>query len=73
MKTLTPRQIEVLGVIKGSIERDGKAPTIEEIMAYTGITSKRGVTVHLDALVKKERIVRTKCARRGISLTEPLK
>ncbi len=50
MKTLTARQREVLDAIRNYIAEKGYAPAIRELRPLLGISSLRGVTIHLDAL-----------------------
>jgi len=68
MKNLTGRQQFVLSLIARSITETGRAPTIRELMASTGIASKRGVVIHLIALEAKGCIDRVKYSPRGIVL-----
>lgn len=67
--TLSKRQAEVLSLLKDSITTEGYAPTLTELMEQLGVSTKRGVAFHLDALEKKGYIYRTGEAR-GISLIE---
>lgn len=68
MKTLTPRQREVLAVIKGSIERTGKAPTIREIGTALGVKATEGIRKHIAALVSKGAVIKNGDQSRGLSL-----
>ena len=60
---LTPRQQEVLKFIQQFDRTEGYPPTIREIGRALGIRSLRGVTVHLDALVRKGQLQRDRRAR----------
>lgn len=52
-KDLTERQKEILQFVGEYIEESGYPPTIREIGRRFGISSTKGVKVHLDALEKK--------------------
>ncbi len=67
-KTLTERQKQVLELIRRHMVRQGAPPTIRELREGLKLKSLRGVTVHLDALVRKGFIDRSRQAR-GIRLT----
>lgn len=54
MKSLTTRQAHILSFISAS----SPPPSIREIGTEFGIGSLRGVTVHLDALVRKGYLLR---------------
>ena len=58
MKRLTDRQADILRWIIAYIEQEGYPPTIREFWPAFGISSLRGVTVHLDALHRKGYIKR---------------
>lgn len=60
---LTERQKEVLNFIIHEIKTRGFPPTIREMRDALNLHSLRGITVHLDALVKKGFIQRTSQAR----------
>ena len=64
---LTERQRQVLELIRQQLARNGAPPTIRELREGLHLKSLRGVTVHLDALVEKGYIERTRNAR-GIRL-----
>lgn len=70
MKTLalTSRQRQVLQLIRRHLSQQGAPPTIRELREGLALKSLRGVTVHLDALVRKGYIERSRQAR-GIRLT----
>jgi len=67
MQTLTQRQRQVLETIQSLSATRGAPPTIRELREGLGLKSLRGVTVHLDALVRKGYIERSRQAR-GIRL-----
>ncbi len=64
---LTPRQRQVWGLIQRSIRDKDAPPTIRELRDSLRLRSLRGVTIHLDALVRKGYIRRSRHAR-GIRL-----
>lgn len=65
---LTARQYEILQFIQQFSQSEGYPPTIREIGGGVGIQSLRGVTGHLDALVRKGYIKRNRHAR-GLQLS----
>ncbi len=58
-KGLTKRQHVILQYIQEYVQAHGYPPSIREIGARFEIGSLRGVTVHLDALAKKNFIERS--------------
>ena len=64
---LTLRQKQVLHLIRRHLSAQGAPPTIRELREGLSLNSLRGVTVHLDALVRKGYIQRSRHAR-GIRL-----
>lgn len=62
-ETLTRRQQQVLKLIKRHAAFHGAPPTIRELREGLKLKSLRGVTVHLDALVRKGMITRSRQAR----------
>lgn len=66
--SLTGKQSEVLDLIRQSYDRDGHAPSLTEMMNDLGLSTKKSVAFHLDALERKGYIVRNGRAR-GINLT----
>jgi len=62
-KGLTARQREVLDTIREFATRKGYPPSIRELGRALGISSLRGVTIHLDALAKKGFIERESTSR----------
>lgn len=69
MRILTKRQDDILQTIKRLIKEKGYAPTLDEIGAETGITSRVGVLKHLVSLEDKGFISRTG-ENRGITLID---
>ena len=69
-KGLTDKQRNILEYLIDFQKQNGFAPTIREIGAAFGIGSLRGVTTHLDALVRKGFITRGR-ASRSIRVTAP--
>lgn len=63
METLTERQRQVLILIRRQIAVRGAPPTIRELREGLKLKSLRGVTIHLDALVRKGYIERSRQAR----------
>jgi hypothetical protein len=62
-KSLTERQLNVYNAVKDFIHDYGYAPSVRQIRELIGVTSVRGVTIHLDALEKKGWIERGTQAR----------
>ena len=50
---LTPRQAEILALIRDHMRREGFPPTPRELMALTGIKSPNGIVCHLASLKRK--------------------
>jgi repressor LexA len=71
MKLLTPRQQEILNLIRSHIQDTGFPPTRLEICQALGFKSPNAAEEHLKALVKKGAIRMTAGASRGIQLIEP--
>ena len=69
---LTHRQKQVLSLIRRHLAAEGAPPTIRELMEGLKLKSLRGVTIHLDALVRKGVIRRSRQAR-GIKLLKEAK
>ena len=65
--TLTPRQQEVLDLLRSRIETGGVPPTLEEMASHLGV-ARSTVAWHLEALRRKGRISRDARAR-NITLT----
>lgn len=64
---LTQRQKQVLELIRRHMTDQGAPPTIRELREGLKLSSLRGVTIHLEALVRKGYIQRSRQAR-GIRL-----
>lgn len=62
-KQLTARQRQVFDTIRDYIVDKGYCPSIRELGPMLGISSLRGVTIHLDALERKGWITREKKSR----------
>lgn len=69
---LTPRQAEILQLIRDSIEADGYPPTRAEIARAFGFRSPNAAEEHLRALERKGLIRIDSGAARGLRLTEPV-
>lgn len=69
MKLITPRQLEILEVVKQLIEEKGYSPTHAEIAEVLDIKMS-GVQRHLQALVKKGHISMTPGRSRSIVILE---
>ena len=67
-KALTKRQQDIYDFIVKFIQKRGYPPTLREIGNEFGISSTNGVKVNLDALVKKNYIIRKVWLSRGIEL-----
>ena len=68
MRELTPRQQEILGLIRQHIADTGFPPTRAEIAARLGFRSANAAEEHLKALARKGVIELTSGASRGIRL-----
>ncbi len=62
-RQLTKRQTQVLQAIVNYFNEKGFMPSIRDLQGILGISSLRGVTIHLDALVKKGWIERERTSR----------
>ena len=71
MQTLTPRQEEILEVVRRFLERTGYPPTRSEIAAELGFRSANAAEQHLRALARKGFITLQPGASRGIRLAAP--
>jgi len=69
-KGLTEKQRKILEYVIDFQKENGFPPTIRELGEAFGIGSLRGVTVHLDALVRKGFITRGRTSR-SIRITAP--
>ena len=65
---LTPRQAEILQLIRDSVEADGAPPTRAEIAKFFGFRSPNAAEEHLRALARKGAIVLEEGRARGIRL-----
>jgi len=65
---LTPRQLEILTMIRDGRRRDGYSPTLQEIADELGI-SKITVFEHVEALLKKGLLTRRSNRARSLELT----
>ncbi|HET9702056.1 MAG TPA: transcriptional repressor LexA [Burkholderiales bacterium] len=71
MDDLTPRQAEILELIRRHLETEGMPPTRLEICAALGFSSPNAAEAHLRALERKGAIEMLPGASRGIRLREP--
>jgi repressor LexA len=55
---LTPRQEQILDLVSNKLAAGDPFPSLKWIAARVGITTKRGVSIHLDALARKGYIER---------------
>ena len=67
---LTSRQSNILAFIRARIERDGEAPTLEEIGVALGIGHVSAVLKHVRSLEAKGRLVIERSRTRGIRLIQ---
>ena len=72
MKELTPRQAEILQLIRDTIEETGFPPTRMEIARMLGFASPNAAEEHLRALERKGAIEILDGTARGLRLTEAL-
>jgi repressor LexA len=63
MRELTARQRQVFDAIVGYRAERGYLPSIRELRRMLGVSSLRGVTIHLDALERKGWIERERTSR----------
>lgn len=68
-RTLTPRQLEILTMIRDSRRRNGYSPTLQEIADQLGI-SKITVFEHVEALVRKRLLRRSAHKARSLEVTD---
>ncbi len=68
MEPLTPRQTQILELIREHLERTGLPPTRSEIAQYLGFRSINAATDHLQALARKGYIELVPGTSRGIRL-----
>lgn len=67
---VTKRQKEILDYITGFVGERGYAPTLEEIGAYFGLSSPATVYAHVQRLVKKGYLRKTRHQGRGLELVD---
>ena len=67
-KKITERQQEIFDFICSFVQERGYPPTLREIGKVVGIGSTNGVVGHLDALEKKNFIIRRQDISRGIEI-----
>ncbi|RDS79344.1 transcriptional repressor LexA [Dyella monticola] len=67
---LTSRQFNILAFIRERVERDGEAPTLEQIGQAMGIPSVSAVLKHVRSLEAKGRLVVEPNRSRGIRLIQ---
>ncbi|MCC2617001.1 transcriptional repressor LexA [Aestuariibacter halophilus] len=72
MRPLTPRQEEVLNLIKSTMSQTGMPPTRAEIARQLGFRSANAAEEHLKALARKGVIEILPGTSRGIKLNMPL-
>lgn len=70
MHSLTPRQAEILALIRDHLARFGMPPTRAEIAEELGFRSANAADDHLKALARKGAIILTPGASRGVRLLE---
>ena len=70
MEALTPRQAEILAVIRDFVAEQGMPPSRPELARLLGIASTNAVFKHLDALARKGALELVPNAARGIRLKE---
>lgn len=68
MEKLTERQQQVYRFVAVYLEKQGCAPTLQEIAVHLGVSGNLGVLRHLNALEKKGYLRRRLGSARGISL-----
>jgi repressor LexA len=67
---MTPRQRQILEMIRDNVAREGVAPTLEELGRRAGVSSKATIHKHLAAL-EDAGVIRIRSGRaRGIELVE---
>jgi repressor LexA len=70
MDDLTPRQREVLELIRATVREKGFPPTVRELGEKLGINSPNGVFQHLAELERKGYLKRSGGKSRMLTLTE---
>jgi len=69
MKKITKQQEKILDLIKSSIEVEGFAPTVRELVSELNVKSPRTISYHLNRLEKQGYIRRNSDSSRNIVLT----
>lgn len=69
MISITPRQHEVLDFISSYIDINGISPTISEIKKELKLKSPSTIHQHIEALIKKEYLIRDDNSVRGLRLS----
>jgi len=67
-KTLTPRQVEILTMVRDTRRKHGYSPTLQEIADELGV-SKITIFEHVEALAAKGMVVRHSYRARSLELT----
>lgn len=62
---LTQRQAQVLGLLLDGYRKEGRGPTIREMMGPMGVTSTNAISDHLRYLRRKGYVVHAKGTSRG--------
>jgi repressor LexA len=70
LRPLTPKQQEIIEIIRKALMRDGQAPTVREIGKMTGLRSSCSVQKHLNQLEAKGYIRRDPYKYRSIELLQ---
>ena len=65
---LTPKQKQIFEYIKKYIKKKDYAPSFEEIRKHFGLASRSTVHQHIEALISKDYLKRTKNKSRSIEL-----
>jgi repressor LexA len=72
MKTLTPRQQQVLAFIQSSQQRAGAAPSLREIAAHFGFRSMNAAAQHVRLLCRKGALASQPRRARSLQVVNPL-
>ena len=73
MKTLTPRQQQVLDYIREQQETEGTTPSLREIAAHFGFQSMNAAADHVRALRRKGMLDGVARRARALQITSPLR
>lgn len=71
-RTLTPRQVEILTLIRDTRRKHGYSPTLQEIADELGV-SKITIFEHVEALAAKGMVVRHSYRARSLELTSSVR